>query len=675
MNDACVVCFPVFPAAVYSFTVCGIMMKKKLLSIAALFAASSLQAEPQELGTVVVSATRTEQSEISTPASITVIGREEIENSQAQNIAEVLRARGGVHITDFYGDGSRVGVDMRGFGATASENTLIMVDGRRLNTIDLSAPVLSSISLQNVERIEIVQGSAGTLYGDQAVGGVINIITRTPRDFSAQVQAGVGSYNNRQLFANVSDALDNGIDYRLSGDVMRSDNYREHNEVERHNVLGMLGYSYNAGRVFVELQDVYEDLNTPGALTDSEAEADPQQSLPVYAGDFTETASSIGRLGLKQDIGSHWLFEAEYTYRDEDSDSITSSRLFGPSTDLYQIERERQELTPRFTGFFDNRFGEMQFTLGYDYFDVDYRSQYGAFSPNTIEQQTSGLYGQAVLPFYTGWSLTLGGRQADWENDYVYAGNTGKKDDSLSVFTAGLQYRPTVDWRLFLRADENYRFPTTDEFTWTSPGVELETQTGISYELGAEWQQQLNRAKFVVYQLDQDNEIGYDPNAPDPFGGFGANVNFDKTERTGVIIEGDHMLASNFRVAGVYNYVKARFVEGPYSGERVPGVPRDSFKIMTDYDFAKNWHWFFEGNYVGKQYLSGDFANDQGWQAGYAVLNTSIDYRWKGLKLSARINNLADKQYAEIRAWDQNFGRVLYPSPGRNYWLTASYDF
>jgi iron complex outermembrane receptor protein len=650
-------------------------MNKKLLPLTALLAVPPLQAEPLDLDTVVVSATRTEQSEISTPASITIIGRKEIEDSQAQNIAEVLRARGGVNITDFYGDGSRVGVDMRGFGATAAQNTLILVDGRRLNTIDLSAPILSSISLQNVERIEIVQGSAGALYGDQAVGGVINVITRSPRDFSAQVQAGVGSYNRRQLFANIGDKLDNGIDYRLSGDVLSSDNYRDHNEVKRHNVLGTAGYGYSSGRVFVELQDFYEDLNTPGALQDSEAGENPRQSLPVYAGDYTKTWQTVGRLGLKQDLGSHWVFEGEYTHRDEQNESITSSRAFGPSSSVYRIDRDRKELTPRFLGFYDNRFGEMQFTLGYDYFDVDYRSQFGAFAPSTVKQKTTGLYAQGVLPFYTGWSVTLGGRHANWDNDYVYGGASGKKDDSVGVGTLGLQYRPTDAWRLFLRADQNYRFPTTDEFTWVSPGEELETQEGVSYELGTEWSVAGNRAKFVVYQLNQDNEIGYDPNAPDPFAGLGANVNFDKTARTGVIIEGDHNLSKNFRVAGAYNYINARFTEGPYSGNTIPGVPRESFKIMTDYDFARDWHWFFEGNYLGRQFLNGDFSNAQGWQPGYTVLNTSLDYRWKGLKLSAKVNNLTDKQYAEIRAWDQTFGRVVYPSPGRNYWLTASYNF
>ena len=120
---------------------------------------------------VIVSAARTEQSTLTTPASITVITRKQIDDSGARHIVEVLRGQGGVQINDLYGDGSRASVDMRGFGDAAGSNTLVLVDGRRLNNPDIGSPDLNSIALEDVERIEIVQGSAGVLFGDQAVGG------------------------------------------------------------------------------------------------------------------------------------------------------------------------------------------------------------------------------------------------------------------------------------------------------------------------------------------------------------------------------------------------------------------------------------------------------------------------------------------------------------------------
>ena len=152
------------------------------LAFGALIAAAAQPAPvypATEIPAVVVSAARTQQSVLTTPASITVITREQIEASRARHIHEVLRSQGGVQIRDLYGDGSRATVDMRGFGETAGSNTLILVDGRRLNNPDIATPDLNSIALEDVERIEIVQGSAGVLFGDQAVGGVINADRRS----------------------------------------------------------------------------------------------------------------------------------------------------------------------------------------------------------------------------------------------------------------------------------------------------------------------------------------------------------------------------------------------------------------------------------------------------------------------------------------------------------------
>ncbi len=150
---------------------------------------------PTALPDVLVSATRSAQSNVTVPASITIISREEIARSGARNLAEVLRGRGSVQVIDSFGDGSRTTVGMRGFGESANANTLIMVDGRRLNNIDISDPDLNSISLKDVERVEIIHGSAGTLFGDQAVGGVINVITRTPERLQAFGEARRGSYD------------------------------------------------------------------------------------------------------------------------------------------------------------------------------------------------------------------------------------------------------------------------------------------------------------------------------------------------------------------------------------------------------------------------------------------------------------------------------------------------
>jgi len=130
------------------------VLLKHVLTLGAVIAATSFPVVIQaatEIPAVVVSAARTEQSTLTTPASITVITREQIDASGARHVAEVLRGQGGVQINDFYGDGSRASVGMRGFGETAGSNTLVLVDGRRLNNPDIAAADLNSIALQDVE--------------------------------------------------------------------------------------------------------------------------------------------------------------------------------------------------------------------------------------------------------------------------------------------------------------------------------------------------------------------------------------------------------------------------------------------------------------------------------------------------------------------------------------------
>jgi iron complex outermembrane receptor protein len=644
------------------------MKSRLVLSLLVLSSIPAAQAE-NALGTIVVSAARTEQSEINTPASISIISRQEIEESGAENITQVLRARGGVDIRDHFGDGSRSSIAMRGFGETGGANTLVMVNGQRLNNVDLSDPAFNSIALKDVERIEIIQGSAGTLYGDQAVGGVINVITRRPVEFTAGLQAGIGSYNRRQITGQLADTLGKGINYSLSGEVRQSDNYRDHNEVDYRNLYGSLGYDYRSGRVFMNYRNLYEDLNTPGALLAAEAEQDPTQSLPEFADDYTLTRENNLMLGLRQDISSRWQFEGEYSYRKEKRETRQSYRGF-PVADSYRTDRKQSQLTPRFVGYYDNRFGEMQFTAGYDYIGTDYSSELTSI---TDRQKIDAYYTQAVIPVYRKLNLTLGARHSTVSNDVAAPYKNGQSDDSVTVGTLGLQYRPTYAWRIFGRRDGNFRFAKVDELTYTSPGVALKTQKGVSWELGTEWTIPGYQAKVILYRLDLEDEIAFDPTAPQPVGAFfpGANINFDPTTHKGLILQASHHLTSEMRLSADYTYNHATFDSGVFAGNTISGVPREIFKFAIDYDFLPQWHWYIEANYTGKQYLTGDNANAEGWLPGYTVVNTTLDYRYKRLKIGAKLNNLQNKKYAEVR----NVYGAVFPMPERNYWLYASYDF
>ncbi|MBF4308006.1 TonB-dependent receptor, partial [Vibrio anguillarum] len=128
------------------------------------------------------------------PANVTVINSDDIAASGARSLDTLLRARAGIQISD---SNSGPVFAIRGFtGGQAANNTFILVDGRRLNKQDLSAPQVSSILISQIERVEVLSGSAAVLYGDQAVGGVINIITKGGHQDGGNVSVSVGSFDS-----------------------------------------------------------------------------------------------------------------------------------------------------------------------------------------------------------------------------------------------------------------------------------------------------------------------------------------------------------------------------------------------------------------------------------------------------------------------------------------------
>src|SRR5690606_38294166 len=156
------------------------------LALAADESSSSAQLPPMVI-------TRATNLKAPTPASVAVIDREQIEASASSDLLDVLRSQAGVQIRDIMGDGKRAAISLRGFGENAINNTLVLVDGRRLKQPALAGPDLTSVPLSNIERIEIIRGAGTVLYGDQAVGGVINIVTRTPDKREAYLEASRGS--------------------------------------------------------------------------------------------------------------------------------------------------------------------------------------------------------------------------------------------------------------------------------------------------------------------------------------------------------------------------------------------------------------------------------------------------------------------------------------------------
>ena len=148
---------------------------------------------------VVVTATRTESPVDQVIASVDIIGSAELRRQPAADLGDLLRMRAGVEVARLGGPGQQTSLFLRG---TDSNHVLVLVDGVRINPGTIGSAAIQNIAPELIERVEIVKGPRSTLYGSDAIGGVINVITRRGATSGANIQAGAGSYNSKSASLN-----------------------------------------------------------------------------------------------------------------------------------------------------------------------------------------------------------------------------------------------------------------------------------------------------------------------------------------------------------------------------------------------------------------------------------------------------------------------------------------
>jgi len=623
---------------------------------------ASAEAIPSEEAPIIVSATRWETSGIPTSSSIKVITRDQIIESGAKHVSEVLQGQGGLQITDLFGDGSRSVIDMRGFGSTGSANTLILIDGRRINNTDLASPRLNNIFIKDIERIEITRGSSAVLYGDQAVGGVVNIITRRPTEFESGVELSYGSYDYQSQLGHVSHRFDNGTGVRASAERKRTDGYRDNNDTDYDNGFINLSYEGDSTWIFVEYQRTDEDLGLPGALTEAQLDVSREQTL--FPLDFNDSTNEVARIGGAFSITPNWDFAAEYTYSKDDVNGV----LTGLS--LTQ-DRRKKAFNPRIKGVITIADRPLTVVAGGDIERTDY-ILVSPFGTQIGDQEMDSVYGLATLPINDYVSITGGFRKA-WLDQGLndgfrfFPGDVIK--DSQTANNIGLTIKPTAAWRLFLKREENYRFPLLDEemSIYTTPAP-LETQTGVSYEAGTEWHNNWLQTSLTGYHMDIEDEIIFNPLTFE-------NDNLDKTEHTGLIYEIDAYPAEQLSIGAQYTYTDAEITAGTFAGNDIPLVAEHQLLLNANYHFMNYWNLYADMFFISDRNAGGDFSGSLSELDSYKVANLNLKFDYGHFSASARVNNLLDEEY-NGSASVNSFGAVgFYPAPERNFILTAGYNF
>ncbi len=636
--------------------------------VSAVQAAPSAASEPLPVSdTLVVTATRSPQHPIDVPMGIEVIDRSEIDRSGATQVVELLDGVAGVQVYDLYGDGRSATIATRGFGSTGSMNTLLLIDGRRVNnSLDIGSPTLAGVSVEEIERIEILPASAGGLYGEGAVGGVINIITRPVGDAGVFIEATGGSRSFERYTASLSTGMQAGSGFRVFTEQRRGDGYRDHSAMERSLAKVTAGREWSGARGFATFSLLEEYSQLAGALFAEEVAQD-RKSARNHT-DFLDAKRELVRLVSEFDLPLNWSLNSELSWR---RDRVDGAIEFGGMPSLTDQFREQVLFTPRLVGQSPSVHGPTLWTFGVDLESGEYAFS-SVLGTQVAEQDHAGLYAQVIHPLARAWTLTLStraGTQDLWLQDGFTFPSGERQTDTLWGGGAALAYQvlPTTIW--YLRLDRNHRFARVDEHSgqpFNPLGVyrPLDAQQGLSWETGIDWAAGPQVAHLDLYLLDLTDEIAYDSTQ------F-ANLNLDATQRVGLNARWDWRHNRALQLGLRYSHLHARFETGPHDGNRIPLTPRHQAAAVVSgavwsFDYFAEWRWYDE------QRVSADFANQFPALDGYQTLNLTLGWAAGDWAVKARVINALDEHYSGFAAVAYNpatFSNDVgyYPAPERTY--------
>jgi len=618
---------------------------------------------------VIVTATRYEEQPSDVPAHVTVITKEDISKSTAQNIPELLRTETGVQVNDIAGNRRNYTVDLRGFGETASSNTLVLVDGRRINEADLSGTDWTEIPLERVERIEIIRGGRGSvLYGDNAAGGVINIITKKGEALKAGAELAGGSYGTFTSSAYVDDAL-KGLSLSLTGSYLTSDGYRENSGTEAKD-FG-LNANYRIKDFFrVDFSSGYHKDNTglPGALKESDFEAGVSRTASLHPDDHADVEDYYFKVVPEVSLFNNVVFKVDMSFRKRSFFSFASGDFgdFSGDSDIKTVIASPQIIIRNTANKAKNIL-----TAGLDYVkadeDIVNKSLFFGVSSTGIfdlHKENYGYYLHDEVNIADKFFLSAGYRYD--KARFSFNPSTPENTDMhKNLFTAGVNYKFYGESYVYFSFQRSFRYPLLDElysFFNNTINTNLRPQSTDDYEIGVRHYFTDNiYASLNFFRIETDNEIFFNPVTYN-------NENLDgETRREGTEFSFFVKPADWLTLKTGYAYLNSEIKGSSFNGNDVPNVPKHkAFASAVTY-LGKGFTMTINGIYVGERPFISDFSNDFAEQKSYLVLNSKLQYHWKALDAFLNINNLTNTKYSEFGVIGGfPLERSFYPSPRLN---------
>ncbi|QEP44732.1 TonB-dependent receptor [Ectothiorhodospiraceae bacterium BW-2] len=588
------------------------------LTLAVSTISSGLNAADLQLDPLYVTANRMPQTLNATVAAVTVITSEEIARQQPRDLTELLNGLPGVVVSN-QGPAGQVGSMM--LRGTASKHTVVLLDGVRINESTSGSAPLELIDPAQIERIEIVRGPRSQLYGADAVGGVIHLITRRSEANRTQVRLGVGSdatYHTRALLQ--ATAGERSLSMQLSG--RRSDGFSAMAGSHPDND----GYQQTSASL--SWREGYgERFKSRFTLLLSDGEADYDTS-PEWGGltvdDTTETSLRSGELGVDWVVNESWDMGLTLGYSRDSRDFLAD----GLST--YQYHTRRQQLNWQNNLYLSDR-GLL--TVGGEWLGDGVGGRDAVFSQS--ERDNRALF-MNYLHEELNYSVAIGGR---WDDNDAYG------EYQSGNVEWGWRFVPR--FQLTAGFGTAFRAPHFLDLYGYGGNPELAVERSRSFELGLKGEYGASQWALRGFRNRIDEMIIYLPAEYDAEFNLiseATNANVDQAMIEGVELELDWQNGGWFSEL-FYTWLTPRDVA---SDKLLPNRPQQSGRLQIGYREA---HYGLATQLNGR---GGSYSDKQNLTevGGYATLDLRFDYRLhRHLQLEAKVSNLLDREYQQIKGY------------------------
>jgi vitamin B12 transporter len=583
--------------------------------------------EALRLRPIVVTATRRARTVDATLAAVTVIDQAEIVRLQPRSLPDLLRSRPGVDITQNGAFGQQTSLFLRG---SNSNSAVLLVDGVRVSSATTGAPAWEFLPIGQVERVELVRGPRSSLYGADAIGGILQVFTRSGEGPATLYgQLGVGSFNTHEASLGVSGSATDTRYHFAAG--------RQHTDGV--NILAGIGDDRADGMTRDHLsmrleQDVRDDFQVFGSVLYAQGEADFDQN-PDPARDWDDFLMAAGHLGMRLEWHPHWTTQFSLGQ----SRDSRKTRLAGDLRALIATRRHlwtwlnEVALAPGLEG-----------VLGIDHQRdrVDYDDGWAAY------QRSQKDYG-----YFIQMQKSVGRQQ--------FSGSLRLDDHSAYGRHSTGQWAWGYDlgefWQTRVGYGTAFRAPTFNDLYY--PGFsnpDLQPEHAQQLEVGLRRQGTGSILDMVLFQNDIRDLILFDPVVSRP-------VNLHEARIRGLEVEWTALWQA-WRMGSALTHLQH---ENLAEGTSLPRRPDTTLRLDLDH---QTQDWSYGGTLTGQTHSFDDPANTLRI-SGFGLLDLRTAYhlspRWT---LRARLANVLDREYTTALHWSS----APYQSPGRAVYLNLHFQ-